>query len=100
MPENRSTRVLIIGAGPTGLMLACQLARMGVDFRIIDGKSGPTRESRAVVVQARTLELYETLGIAEQAVAQGRPAEGGNIYVGRRHVQRIPLGEIGRGLSP
>ena len=40
------TQVLIAGAGPSGLMLACELARHGIDFRIVDGKSGPTRESR------------------------------------------------------
>ncbi len=94
------TPVLIVGAGPTGLMLACQLARYGVEFRIVDGKAGPTRESRALGVQARTLELFEAMGIAAEAVAQGRPTFAGNIYVGRRRVQRIPLGDIGQAVTP
>ncbi|WP_428420318.1 FAD-dependent monooxygenase [Methylibium sp.] len=94
------TPVLIVGAGPTGLMLACQLARHGVEFRIVDGKAGPTRESRALGVQARTLELFESMGIAAEAVAQGRPTFAGNIYVGRRRVQRIPLGDIGQAVTP
>ena len=51
------TKVLIIGAGPTGLMAACQLERYGVDYIIIDKKSGPTHESRALVVHARSLEI-------------------------------------------
>jgi 2-polyprenyl-6-methoxyphenol hydroxylase-like FAD-dependent oxidoreductase len=50
--------VLVVGAGPTGLALALVLARMGVPVRIVDRKPGPSRESRALGVQARTLELY------------------------------------------
>lgn len=92
--------VLIAGAGPTGLMLACELARRGVAFRLVDGKSGPTRESRALVVQARTLELWQALGIADRAVAAGRPLTAGNLYVGGRRVQRLPLADIGAGLTP
>lgn len=99
MPEKRST-VLIVGAGPTGLMLACQLARLGVRCRIIDGKDGPTRESRALAVQARTLELYQGMGVAERALAEGYVVEAGNIYVGGERVQRLPLSEIGQGMSP
>lgn len=94
------TPVLIVGAGPTGLMLACQLARHGVEFRIVDGKAGPTRESRALGVQARTLELFDAMGIAAEAVTQGRATFAGNIYVGRRRVQRIPLGDIGQAVTP
>ena len=94
------TQVLIAGAGPSGLMLACELARHGIDFRIVDGKSGPTRESRALAVQARTLELWQALGIADAAVAQGRATVAGNIYVGRRRVQRLPLADVGRDLTP
>jgi 2-polyprenyl-6-methoxyphenol hydroxylase-like FAD-dependent oxidoreductase len=100
MADVAHTQVLIAGAGPTGLMLAAQLARHGADFLIVDGKSGPTRESRALGVQARTLELYEALGIAAAAVEQGRPTLAVNLYVGERRVQRIPLAEIGRGQSP
>lgn len=94
------TQVLIAGAGPTGLMLAVQLARLGVDFRIVDSKARPTRESRALGVQARTLELYQALGIADAAVAQGQPTRAANIYVGQDRVQRVPLAEIGTGLTP
>ena len=52
------TDVLIAGAGPTGLMLANQLARRGVRVLIIDRHAGPARETRALGVQARTLEIY------------------------------------------
>lgn len=92
--------VLIAGAGPTGLMLACQLARLGIDFRLVDSKTGPTQESRALGVQARSLELYQALGMADAAVAQGRQVAGANLYVGERRVQRLPIGDIGRGTTP
>jgi 2-polyprenyl-6-methoxyphenol hydroxylase-like FAD-dependent oxidoreductase len=70
-----TTDVLIVGAGPTGLMLAACLARLGIDAEAVDPKSGPTRESRALVVQARTLEVYDQLGLAGTAVAEGHPIE-------------------------
>src|SRR4029453_7893972 len=64
-------QVLIVGAGPTGLVLALWLARAGVPFRLIDKNPGPGRASRAMAVQARTLEFYRQLGIAEDAIAAG-----------------------------
>ncbi|GAA4284419.1 FAD-dependent monooxygenase [Brevibacterium daeguense] len=65
-----STRVLVVGAGPTGLMAALVLRRAGVDAVVIDRKSGPTRESRAVAVQARSMEIYDQLGLAQRIVDQ------------------------------
>jgi 2-polyprenyl-6-methoxyphenol hydroxylase-like FAD-dependent oxidoreductase len=53
------TDVLVVGAGPTGLMLANQLVRRGVRVLIIDRHSGPAQQSRALGVQARTLEIYD-----------------------------------------
>ncbi len=94
------TDVLIVGAGPTGLMLACQLARRGVRALIIDRHAGPARETRALGVQARTLEIYARLGIVEQALALGQRAEAANLWSLGRHAARVPLGDIGRDLSP
>jgi 2-polyprenyl-6-methoxyphenol hydroxylase-like FAD-dependent oxidoreductase len=59
------TTVLVVGAGPTGLMAALVLQRAGVPMMIVDRKSGPTRESRALAVQARTMEIYDQLGLAQ-----------------------------------
>jgi len=70
----RETDVLIVGAGPTGLVLALWLTRLGVRVRIIDKTTEPGTTSRAVAVQARTLELYSQIGLADEVVARdGRP---------------------------
>jgi 2-polyprenyl-6-methoxyphenol hydroxylase-like FAD-dependent oxidoreductase len=92
--------VLIVGAGPTGLMLACQLALRRIPFRIIDCHAGPTDKSKALVVQARTLEIFEQMGLAAPALEQGHPATALNFIIGGRWVQHINLQGIGQGLSP
>ncbi|WP_308798323.1 FAD-dependent monooxygenase [Agromyces silvae] len=94
-----STDVLIVGAGPTGLMLAACLARLGVAAEIVDAKPGPTRESRALVVQARTLEIYDQLGIAGRAVAEGHPIEAVVPGAGDRPFGRIVFGRAGARVS-
>ncbi|MBR0347871.1 MAG: FAD-dependent monooxygenase, partial [Rudaea sp.] len=66
------TSVLIAGAGPTGLTLACELARRQVPFRLIDGAPAPFNGSRGKGLQPRSLEVFDDLGIASQAVAGGR----------------------------
>ncbi|MBV8198329.1 MAG: FAD-dependent monooxygenase, partial [Candidatus Eremiobacteraeota bacterium] len=81
-------RVLIAGAGPTGLVLALNLARRGVPLRIIDENAGPGEHSRAMAVQARTLEFYRQLGFADEVIAEGI------------EVQRIHLRESGRDGRP
>ena len=92
--------VLIVGAGPTGLMLANQLARRGVKPRIIDRHSGPAQQSRAMAVQARTMEIYSKMGIIDKALALGARATGGNMWANGRWTARIPVGDIGQDLSP
>ena len=92
--------VLIVGAGPTGLMLANQLARHGVRFLIIDRHAGPSRETRALGVQARTLEIYAGLGIDERAIELGKRGTGANLWARGRKLARVPIGEEGRYVSP
>jgi 2-polyprenyl-6-methoxyphenol hydroxylase-like FAD-dependent oxidoreductase len=92
--------VLVIGAGPTGLMLANQLGRRGVRTRIIDRNAGPSLQTRALGVHARTLEIYAHLGIAVQALELGKRATGANMWARGRRAARVPLGDIGRDLSP
>lgn len=94
------TDVLIVGAGPTGLMLANQLARRGVRLRIIDRHGGQPRETRALGVQARTLEIYAKLGIVDRAIELGKRGTGASIWANGQKMARIPLGETGRKVTP
>lgn len=94
------TEVLVVGAGPTGLMLANQLIRRGVRVQVVDRHPGPSRQTRALGVQARTLEIYAQLGLAGPAVALGKPGTGANLWAQGRRMARVPLGDAGRGLTP
>ncbi len=91
--------VLIVGAGPTGLSLACQLERYGIDFTIVDRKEGVTPFSKAIGVQARTLEIYEQLGIARAAIQEGTVAGQVRMLSGGKEVGRLELSRIGEGQS-
>jgi 2-polyprenyl-6-methoxyphenol hydroxylase-like FAD-dependent oxidoreductase len=92
--------VLIAGAGPTGLVLALWLTRLGVRVRIIDKTAEPGTTSRAVAVQARTLELYRQVGLSETVVESGVKVAAANFWVGGARAARLTLGRMGEGLSP
>lgn len=92
--------VLIVGAGPTGLVLAVWLAKAGVRLRIIDRAAEPGTTSRAVGVQARTLEFYHQLGIAAEVVEAGLPFAAANLWMRGRRAGRVAFGAMGQGLSP
>ncbi|MEU4625250.1 FAD-dependent monooxygenase [Actinoplanes sp. NPDC023801] len=94
-----SCEVLVVGAGPTGLMLANWLTRLGVRVIVADGKDGPTTESRALVVQARSLEIYDQLGIGDQVLEAAHRAEALAPGFGARAFGRIPLGRLGAGVT-
>ena len=88
------TTVLIVGAGPTGLALACELARFRIACRLIDQKPQPAQYSQALAVQARTLEQWERYGIAEEAVATGLKAYGAKIFSGGKMILHARLQNI------
>src|SRR5215468_5167175 len=92
--------VLIVGAGPTGLVLALWLARLGVRVRIIDNTAEPGTTSRAVAVQARTLEFYRQVGLADEIVEAGIKVAAANFWARGVKAARVPLGRMGEGLSP
>lgn len=81
--------VLIVGAGPTGLALACELAVRGVAIRVIDAAAGPADESRALGTSPRTLELLEVLGVADRLVSAGHAMRAMNSYSGGRRLARL-----------
>ncbi|MBV8772578.1 MAG: FAD-dependent monooxygenase, partial [Deltaproteobacteria bacterium] len=92
--------VLIVGAGPTGLVMAIWLARMGVPCRIIEKNSGPGQTSRAMAVHARTLEYYRQLGFGDEIVHAGIKVEKLRLLKAGGKVAELPFGDFGRGLSP
>jgi len=92
--------VLIVGAGPTGLWLALWLTRLGVRVRIVDRAAEPGTTSRALAVQARTMEYGDQIGIARAMVQAGVEVESLNFWTGGRRAARVPIRSIGEGLSP
>ncbi len=92
--------VLIIGAGPTGLVLALWLCKLGVRVRIVDKASAPGTTSRALAVQARTLELYRQLDLADAVVQNGHRVAAANFWVKGEPVAHLPLTQVGEGLTP
>ena len=91
--------VLIAGAGPTGLALALWLTRQNVTVRIVDQAAGPGETSRAMVVQARTLELYRQLDLADAVVEAGHPTTAMNLWAHGKHRARIDFGAAGAALT-
>jgi 2-polyprenyl-6-methoxyphenol hydroxylase-like FAD-dependent oxidoreductase len=100
MAAELSCDVLVVGAGPTGLMLANWLVKLGVRVIVADGKDGPTRESRALVVQARSIEVYDQLGLADQVLKAAHRANALAPGFGSRVFGRIPLGAVGAAVTP
>ena len=94
------TDVIIVGAGPTGLALAVQLIRHGVDFVIFDKKETTTPFSKAIGVQARTLEIYEQVDLAQDLIAKGAITEKARLIVGGEVRGEAVFSEMGKGLSP
>jgi 2-polyprenyl-6-methoxyphenol hydroxylase-like FAD-dependent oxidoreductase len=92
--------VLIIGAGPTGLVLALWLSKLGIKVRIIDKTATSGTTSRALAVQARTLELYRQLDLADAVVQQGHKVSAVNLWVKGQPQARLPFEDLGKGLTP
>jgi 2-polyprenyl-6-methoxyphenol hydroxylase-like FAD-dependent oxidoreductase len=91
------TKVLIVGAGPSGLMLAAQLLRNGVQPIIIDSKQGPTNESKALAVQARSLEIYRQMGVIDRVIENGKQAKGVVFNEDGKEIAALALANVGEG---
>lgn len=89
------TRVLIVGAGPTGLALAGELMRRKVDCILIDSLEGPLHWDRATVVHPRTLELLDTVGLADELVEAGVSQRHLHIYSDGERLGEMDLAESG-----
>jgi 2-polyprenyl-6-methoxyphenol hydroxylase-like FAD-dependent oxidoreductase len=92
--------VLIVGAGPTGLVLALWLTKLGITPRIIDKTAEPGTTSRALAVQARTLEFYRQLDLTDTVLAEGHKIPAINLWVKGAPKARLPFETVGGGLTP
>ena len=88
------TEVLIVGAGPVGLAMACELTRYGVAVRIVEKASARTDKSKALVVWSRTLELLGRMGLSQRFIAAGQKAIAANIVAGDKPVGRITFESV------
>lgn len=91
--------VVIVGAGPVGLVAGCELARRGLAVRVIDKLAAPTDESRAIALHARSLDMLDRMGIADELIATGVKSTGMNMFVKGRKLFRVPLDTVDT-LSP
>lgn len=71
-----STDVIVVGAGPTGLMLACELALAGVRTRVLERRTEPQRDSRALSLHPRSVELMDQRGLLDRFLPLGRAVPG------------------------
>jgi 2-polyprenyl-6-methoxyphenol hydroxylase-like FAD-dependent oxidoreductase len=94
------TQVLIVGAGPTGLVLALWLTRLGVKVRVIDKTVEPGTTSRALAVQVRTLELYQQLDLADAVVERGQKVPAVNMWARGKRAARVSFATVGEALTP
>lgn len=86
--------VLVAGAGPSGLAMAIELKRAGLDVRIIDKSDHPALHSQALVIQARTLEQLQRYGIAKEAISRGRKLRTAKFFSDGREILTLSLDSI------
>jgi 2-polyprenyl-6-methoxyphenol hydroxylase-like FAD-dependent oxidoreductase len=87
-------QVLIIGAGPTGLTAASELVRHGVRVRVIEKNAGPSVHSKALIVQARTQEVFHAMGLADAAAAAAQPVFRVQAHMNGKPMPFIQFGEV------
>jgi 2-polyprenyl-6-methoxyphenol hydroxylase-like FAD-dependent oxidoreductase len=84
MSATPNPTVVVVGAGPVGLVAAHELARNGVRVRIIDKLEKPTDESRAIAIHARSSDMLDRMGVLDDLVATGVKSTGMNMFAGAR----------------
>src|SRR5271168_3529687 len=94
MSSNQNPAVIVIGAGPVGLVAGCELARRGVRVRVIDKLAQPTDQSRAIALHARSLDMLDRMGIVDEMISTGIKAIAMQMYAGHSELFRVPLGDV------
>ena len=88
------TKILVVGAGPTGLTMAAELTRHGIPCRIIDKKSEVTDKTKALTLQSRTMEVFEDMGLIQEVLETGRPVSGFSFYANRKRIAHVTSDEL------
>ncbi|MEE6135491.1 FAD-dependent monooxygenase [Mycobacterium sp. 050128] len=94
MHTTSKTEVLVVGAGPVGLVAGCELARRGIRVRVIDKLAAPTDQSRAIAVHSRSLDMYSRMGIIDEMVSTGVKATAMRMYAGSSRLFHVPLSVV------
>ena len=94
MDNLKPETVIVNGAGPVGLTMACELARHGVPFRIFDKNAGPAAESRALAIFPRTLEVFSSIGILDDVLAEGQRIDAMSLYNDTKRMARMNFNSI------
>src|SRR5262245_16166320 len=92
---DRDVSVLVVGAGPTGLLLGAELVRRGVSCHIVDAHREPLHWDRATVVHARSVEIFESLGIHERLLATGARQRMARVFADGRTLGQFDLDRCG-----
>ncbi|MEO6870708.1 MAG: FAD-dependent monooxygenase [Chthoniobacterales bacterium] len=85
---------LVVGAGPVGLTMACELARHGVRCRIIDQARERSQTSKALGIFPRTLEVFQTMGLADRFLAAGQRLRGLTVHHGAETLAQVELSTV------
>lgn len=94
MTNSEKRPIIVNGAGPVGLTMACEMARHGVDFRIFDKNTEAATQSRALAIFPRTLEVFSTIGVLDQALAEGQRITALSLYSDERLLARMSFENI------
>jgi 2-polyprenyl-6-methoxyphenol hydroxylase-like FAD-dependent oxidoreductase len=100
MNGQASVDAVVVGAGPTGLVIARELAARGIKVRLIDKLAKPSLKSRALVVHARSLELFQKMNLAQEFLDNGRRTIGIRIFVEGRPAAAVKFIDIGTDDTP
>jgi len=85
----RPVKVLVVGAGPVGLVLACHLRRLGMSVRVIEKRAGPSEHSKAIGLQYRVSEVLARLGVVDRFTAEGGNPTSVNLYAGQERLVQL-----------